>query len=189
MRLGLDVDGAAELIENLHSVPDVLEEEGVDALKEAAEFGMDSAKTRLRQKTSPYGAGTLADTIKLRVLRRAERTVIFVKAGSPRTTKQGFGYEFAVEFGARPHFPPVKRLTGQTEDLDRWVRRMNPTPRTDDQQEMSQDELNEEVAYLIARKISRVGLSEQPFMRPGFNAARGKARKEVRKMDLSRLEV
>jgi len=189
MGLGLDVDGASQLIENLSSVPDVLEDEATSALKEAAEFGMDSAKTRLRQKTSPYGLGTLADTIKLRTLKRADKTVIFVKAGDPRTTKQGFGYEFAVEFGARPHFPPVKRLTGQTEDLDRWVRRMSPTPRTDEQQDMSQTELNEEVAYLIARKISQVGLQEQPFMRPGFNAARGKARKEVRKFDLSRLEV
>lgn len=55
-----------------------------------------------------------------------------------------------VEFGTRPHFPPV-------EPLEEWARRHGMPPGT---------------GFLIARKIARYGTPAQPFLFPAAEAER-----------------
>ena len=76
-------------------------------------------------------------------------------------------YGAPVEFGSRPHMPPVSAL------ID-WVRlkaaRGAPNP--------------ERIAWAIARTIARRGTRAQPYMRPGLRAARVRIRKIADKMAL-----
>jgi hypothetical protein len=77
----------------------------------------------------------------------------------PRFVKVGPGvrYGAAVEFGSRPHMPPVSAL------ID-WVRlkaaRGSPNP--------------ERIAWAIAKTIARRGTRPHPYMAPGLQAARSK---------------
>lgn len=56
-----------------------------------------------------------------------------------------------IEFGTKPHFPPVGALIG-------WVRRHNLAPAGQEAR----------VAFLIARKISQRGTKAQPYLVPAF---------------------
>jgi len=56
-------------------------------------------------------------------------------------------YGVYVEFGTRPHFPPL-------EPIKDWARRVIG---------------DEGVAFPIARKISREGTEAQPFLRPALD--------------------
>lgn len=60
-----------------------------------------------------------------------------------------------VEFGTRPHWPPVSALAG-------WARRHGTNP------------------YAVAAGIAKHGTKAQPFMRPSFAQIRAKARIELR---------
>lgn len=68
----------------------------------------------------------------------------------------GFAAEYSrfVEFGTRPHFPPV-------DALKRWARRVLG---------------DESAAWPVARKIAEEGTPEQPFVRPGIDAVKAKLR-------------
>jgi len=57
-------------------------------------------------------------------------------------------YAAAVELGSRPHWPPIDAIAG-------WVHRT-----------MRGVENERSVAFLIARKISRVGTKKQPYLIP-----------------------
>jgi HK97 gp10 family phage protein len=63
-----------------------------------------------------------------------------------------------VEFGTRPHFPPV-------EPLEEWARRHGMPPGT---------------GFLIARKIARFGTPAQPFLFPAAEAERNPFVRAVR---------
>lgn len=66
-------------------------------------------------------------------------------------------YAAAVEYGSRPHFPPVEPLVG-------WVRRNRAKLGVKDKDIRS-------VAFLIARKISKRGTKARPFMKPAADQA------------------
>jgi HK97 gp10 family phage protein len=61
-----------------------------------------------------------------------------------------------VEFGTRPHFPPLAPITA-------WARRHGI----------------EKAAFAIARKISRVGTRAQPFMRPALEKVMPRIRQMI----------
>lgn len=177
-QLQSELRGFAEVDQALANIPGEIKEALADVLNETGEAGRDAAKRALRQKTSSAARGHLVKTVRVSKPATVEDLEVVVSAG--RDASVFYPYEFAVEFGARPHFPRVERVTGKTERLDRWVRRMNPSPRTQEQRQMDPEELREEVAYLIARKFSQVGIDEQPFMRPGFRVAKVELRKQLR---------
>lgn len=64
----------------------------------------------------------------------------------------GFAAEYAehVEFGTRPHFPPV-------DALKRWARRVLG---------------DEGAAWPVAKKIAEKGTPAQPYVRPGIDATK-----------------
>jgi len=180
LQASVDVTGIDEAVDDLDDLPEDIQAAITEKMEEAAVFGSNVAKKRLTQKQSGYGEGILRSSIRPFVASGGK--VAGVRAGGSETTEGGFDYAFAVEFGTRPHFPPVKALTGQQESLDTWVRRMSPSP-PEGMENASQSEVNETVAFLIARDISRTGTKEMPFMRSGFNAAKGKLRKSLRNLD------
>ena len=184
MPASIELDGLDETLDNLGQLPDEIREELADELNEAAFDGMNVAIKRLTQKQSGYQSGRLRGTIDVRKQAEKEDLEAIVAAGGKETGEDIFDYALAVEFGSKPHFPPVEAVTGQKEGLDIWVRRMDPSPRTEEQQDMEQEELNKQVAFLIAKQMSRIGTKEMPFMRPGFNIARASFKKRVRNLEL-----
>jgi len=94
-----------------------------------------------------------------------------VKAGG---SAEGGTVDYAtyVEFGTKPHFPPVEAVTGEVEALDRWVDvKLNP-------------EDTEAVAFQVARRIAQVGTDAQPFMRPAAKEGRDILQKRLSSLDL-----
>ena len=65
-------------------------------------------------------------------------------------------YAPAIEYGSRPHFPPV-------EPLEEWAKRHGM----------------EGAGYAIARKIAERGTSPKPFMRPAAMEAQGYLKAEM----------
>jgi hypothetical protein len=175
----VDIDGIDVAVENLDELPEEIRRRIADKINEAALLARTVAIKRLKQRQSGYSTGALRGTIAVRQNASASSLEAIVAAGGEETQEGGFDYSLAVEFGTRPHFPPVKAVTGQTESLDIWVRRMNPSP-PEGMEDASESEVNEAVAFLIARDISRTGTKEMPFMRPGFNAGAAKLKKEMR---------
>lgn len=72
----------------------------------------------------------------------------------------GSKYAAAVHEGTRPHFPPIKALTGKEESLDLWARRHGMDP------------------FLLARSIARKGTKANPFM----SRAADRGRNDVRRL-------
>jgi hypothetical protein len=67
-------------------------------------------------------------------------------------------YALPVELGSRPHFPPIPPIA-------LWVRRKLG---------ISDEREARSVAFLIARKISRVGTKPRLFFKRGFEAGKGR---------------
>lgn len=190
MRIGVDIDGFGGAIERLQSVPEAVQDEAKSGLEDAAETGRDNAERRVRQNTSAVSSGLLADSVRRFTRETAQQVRVTVAAGGRRLeARAGFDYSLTVEFGAEPHFPPVKRVTGRVEALDAKILKEGPQPRTERQREMSPDELAEDVAYRIAQTISEEGIDAQPFMRPAQSLARSEARKNMQAIDVDRLDL
>jgi len=167
-RLGAEIDGMSSTLDKLEDVVEEAEEALAGVLNRSAERGKDGAESALDRKTSPYGLGAARATIRVQKEAEARDLEAIVAAGGAATVRAGFDYTLSIEFGAKPHFPPVEKLTGKKEALDEWVQRMNPTGDVED------------VAFSIAQDISRRGLDERPFMRPGFRVAKADIRKRVK---------
>lgn len=190
MRIGVETDGFAEAVERLRSIPGAVKSEARGALEDAAESGRENAEQRVRQNTSAVSSGLLADSVRRFTRETAQEVQVVVKAGGRRLeSRAGFDYALTVEFGAEPHFPPVKRLTGRVEALDAKVLKEGPEPRTERQREMGPEELAEDVAFKIAASISESGIDAQPYMRPGYALARQEARRNMQTIDPDRLDL
>lgn len=73
-------------------------------------------------------------------------------------------YAAAVEFGTKPHFPPISALAG-------WVMR----------HKMADTEAEaRSIAFLIARKHARQGTVAQPYLSPGLVAAKNGVEKYLK---------
>jgi len=190
MRIGAETDGFAEAFERLRSVPGAVKSEAKDELEDAAESGRENAEQRVRQNTSAVSSGLLPDSVRRFTRETTQEVQVVVKAGGSRLeARTGFDYALTIEFGAEPHFPPVKRLTGRIEALDAKVLRENPEPRSERQRQMSAEELAEDVAFKIAASIADEGIDAQPYMRPGYALARAEARKNMQTIDADRLDL
>jgi HK97 gp10 family phage protein len=107
-----------------------------------------------------YGEGLAKKIVKRDTSHLARSITHNVKstAGSVRGT-WGTGlsphYGPDVEFGTRPHWPPVSALIG-------WANRHGANP------------------YAVAAGIAKHGTKAQPFMRPSFRQTVARARQELR---------
>ncbi len=69
-----------------------------------------------------------------------------------------FNYALAIEYGTRPHFPPVAPLAA-------WAIRVLGIDKKEAQQ----------IGFLIARKIAAEGTEPQPYLRPAADEGKIKA--------------
>ena len=172
----VDIEGADDLLDVLDDLPKRLRAEFADILNEAAEFTVREAVNNYNSN-STQNTGVLRSTIGQRVRATASDLEAIVSAGGSRSKTDGFDYALAIEFGTRPHFPPVKAVTGKTESLDRWVELKAPAAPEDGQTE---EEANEQKAFNIAKQIARRGTPAQPFMRPATRSAERRLTRELR---------
>jgi len=137
MEYDIDYSELQQLQAAFERAPNVVREELDAAVTEA-----DSLLTREVQEESPVAGGTFRASIFHE--EEVQDTVVMGVVSTP------LNYAPAVELGTKPHFPPVEAL------ID-WVR---------SKLHITDEKSARGVAFLIARKISRVGTKEQrPFGR------------------------
>jgi hypothetical protein len=100
------------------------------------------------RRDCPTDVGNLKSSIVFEVL----------DGGLTGEVRVGSKYGPMVEYGTRPHFPPV-------EPLEDWARRHGMPPGT---------------GFLIARKIAKYGTPAQPFLFPAAEAERNNFVRRVR---------
>lgn len=99
---------------------------------------------KLKEKTPSGASKKLRNSTVFQVLGKSEDMRMEIRQ-SARSSK-GFAYGAAVRTGTKPHFPPIDALVP-------WVRaKLSVAP-----------ERVRQVAFLVARKISRVGTKAQPY--------------------------
>jgi len=107
---------------------------------------------RVKAET-PRGANhKLANTTVYQVLGKVEDMRLEIRQSA--FSQKGFPYGVAVRMGTRPHFPPIDALVP-------WVRAILHVP----------EERVRSVAFLVARKISRVGTEPNPYHIRVFEAS------------------
>jgi len=87
---------------------------------------------------------------------RSSIKVRFIMGGQGAEIYTNVNYAQPVEFGSKPHFPPIAPLSD-------WSRK----------------KLGLDLGYVIARKISQEGTPAKPFMFPALEAERSNAPKNV----------
>ena len=128
MDIAVNLDKSGELAALWARAPAICREELLGAITE-----MDALLLREVQEATPTAQGTL------RAGMHSEESV--TEFGVTGITGSSLIYAQPVELGTRPHFPPVEALTD-------WVRLKLG---------ISDEREVRSVAFLIARKISRVG--------------------------------
>lgn len=143
----MEIFGAVELAKAFQQSPKIVSDELAAATKESLVL-MEREIKELTPIGASGGGGGLRDSISARPVEKLSGRVIGV-VGTNIT------YAEAVEVGTRPHFPPI-------EPLINWVRFKLDVPW----------EQAPGVAYLVARKISRVGTKGQRMFKRGFESTR-----------------
>lgn len=136
----IEIKGATKLSSNLRRSREEVLIATNNALREMGKLLVPSLK-----KVTPVGATSkLRNYTVFQVLGTAEDMRLEVRQSAKSTS--GYPYGAAVRGGTRPHFPPVDALIP-------WVRKKLGVP----------ENRARSVAYLIARKISRVGTKPNPY--------------------------
>jgi len=169
--MGVDINGVQATLSNLKGLPREIRQEVAEKLNDTAEDTRTAAQENIRDQGAIGVSGLLRSSVNVR--KRADATDLraVVKAGG---NAEGGTVDYAtfVEFGTKPHFPPVEAVTGDVEALDRWVElELNPEDRKTS-------------AFFVARKIAQVGTDPQPFMRPAAQEARNIFTKRMSSIDL-----
>lgn len=156
--MGVELDGAQVTLEALNDLPREIRKELATELNNTAELTRSEAVQNITDEGAIGVSGLLRASVQVRDRADASDLTATVKAGG---SAEGGSVDYAVfvEFGTKPHFPPVEAVTGEVEPLDRWVElKLSPDDR-------------ESAAFQVARKIAQTGTDEQPFMRPAAKEA------------------
>lgn len=141
--------GRENLVRNCRMLRDKFPEWLYEANQETANEIFDEARRNIKTNDS-YASGELYDSIVAEVSARG--LAIWVGSVSP--------YAPFVEFGTRPHFPPLDAIR-------RWC---------------SLKGIPESAAFPIAKKISEAGTPEQPFMAPALKVGQRNHLARIRKV-------
>lgn len=141
--------GQEKLVRNARMLREKFPDWLAAANQQTADEIFDLARRNIKQMDS-YASGDLYDSIVTEVTARG--MAIYVGSTSPHAP--------FIEFGTRPHFPPL-------EPIRRWCRIRG---------------LPEEAAFPIARQIALRGTPELPFLRPAL--LQGKRNHLARMRDL-----
>jgi HK97 gp10 family phage protein len=169
--MGVDIDGVQATLSNLGELPREIRQQVATKLNETAELTRTEAIQNITDEGAIGTSGMLRASVQVRSRADATDLRAVVEAGG---SAQGGTVDYAtfVEFGTKPHFPPVEAVTGEVEALDRWV----------DVKLNAED--TESAAFQVARKIAQVGTDAQPFMRPAAQEARDIFQKRMSSIDL-----
>lgn len=135
---GITIVGGAILLKSLSEFQKNLEKEAAKGLKIAAVKVHNTAKQNLTDDGT-VNTGLLRSSVKWRISDNGKTAEVY-------SNKK---YAAPVEFGSRPHFPPIAPLSD-------WSRK----------------KLGIDLGYVIARKISLVGTKAKPFLFPALEAER-----------------
>lgn len=128
------IEGLDELTKSLEAAPGIVSQELVDAMDQSTRYVKGQIRDEIRSNRIT-NTGNLARSVAIEPV-KPNRGRVYVSEM----------YGAAVEFGSRPHFPPVA-------PLERWA----------------QTKLGKSgIGFLIARKIARVGTKANPFVAPAF---------------------
>jgi len=169
--MGVDIDGVSTTLNSLSDLPREIREQVVTKLNETAELTRTQAIQNITDEGAIGTSGMLRASVQVRTRADATDLRAVVKAGG---SAEGGTVDYAtfVEFGTKPHFPPVEAVTGEVEALDRWV-----------DLKLNADD-TESAAFQVAKKIAKVGTDPQPFMRPAAQEARDIFTKRMSSIDL-----
>ena len=136
---------------------------GADAVKRAIAKLAQLAPEKLKQQVAEstiaiHGDARRNCTTDVGFLRNSITFTVTENSGMTGEVRVGSHYGPYVEFGTRPHFPPI-------EPLEEWARRHGMPPGT---------------GFLIARKIARYGTPAQPFLFPAAEAERNNFTRGIR---------
>ena len=128
-----------------NKIADVVNAAGLDAVKYAVQRGITEARENLTND------GSISDGN----LRRSITGQAFMDREGVSMGIIGSALKYApyVEYGTRPHFPPVSALYD-------WVRKKLG---------ISGEKLIKSISFLIARKISKVGTYASPYLTPAID--------------------
>jgi hypothetical protein len=119
---------------------------------------------RLKDATPTGASNKLRNTTVFQVLGSAEDMRLEVRQMA--RSEKGYLYGPAVRYGTRPHFPPIEALIP-------WVRvKLMGMSRAKVKKTTPEKEARS-IAFLIARRISRVGTKANPYHVRVFEASKG----------------
>ena len=169
------IDGLDDAIQSIDDLPDQLRTLLADVLNQGADDIRNDAIGNF-DKNGTEHTGLLRTTIDVRQRPSPSDLTTVVGAGGSKTDDDDFDYALAIEFGTRPHFPPVKAITGRVESLDRWVELKAPA---DVKENQTQEQANIQKALNIARKQDQEGTDAQPFLRPAAKKNKPRIKKAI----------
>lgn len=112
---------------------------------------------REAKKKAPVYRGMLRNRIIHEVKKGKQPFDVQLRVMVPVKSEGGFYYAKAVEFGTRPHRPPIAPIKRWV-----WLKRRGLG--------VTEKEVNS-VAWAIVEKIARVGTRKHPFLRPAAEQA------------------
>lgn len=142
---GAKLMGADAVVRGLQRYQERIRAEAVKGLAEEALKVQKNAKENLTESGAVH-MGRLRSSIKVRSKASGKVWEIYTNVN----------YAKAVEFGSRPHFPPIAPLSD-------WSRK----------------KLGQDLGFVIARKIAREGTPAKPYMFPALEKERPNMAKEV----------
>lgn len=138
----IEINGLNELLKIAEKFPSVSEKHINFAIQRSLIRIQDGAK-----RNAPFGtSGQLRNNWDISTGR-------FTGALKSNAQSNGFYYGSAVEFGTRPHFPPVSAL-------NMWAKKKGINP------------------YVLARSISRKGTKANPFFQSAIDSQQDNVNKE-----------
>jgi len=166
MKVTISIQGENEVLKELNNITEKNIQKLNNDIKNAAIYCMGEAK---RNVSRPYPQGAV-DTGQLRNSITMEDNI----SGNETVYRVGTNVTYApyIEFGTRPHFPPIQALM-------EWVHRHTRAAKG----KTPLFENNERgIAYAIALKISKKGTPPKPYLRPAFILAKNKLLQDLEKL-------
>lgn len=164
MKVTISIQGANEVLKELNNITEKNIQKLNNDIKNAAIYCMGEAKRNV-SRPYPQGAvdtGQLMNSITIEE-RIGENQINYLIGTN-------VNYAPYVEYGTRPHFPPVQALM-------EWVKRHARGSKS-----LFGKDDTRKVAYAIAFTISKRGTTPRPFLRPAFILAKNKLLLDLEKI-------
>jgi len=144
VRIDLDKNEVMKTLNKMERAQFLTGEEFLAAMYEATEYVQTNVEIR-----TPVWKGIARGSIASQVIRGYEAPGLI-----RGTVASGLKYMPALEEGSKPHFPPIKALTGKTEMLDLWAKDKGVS------------------AFAVAKAIAKRGTRPRKMFQQGLSASK-----------------